>query len=122
VPLHASAFGKVDLAFGGAELPAGDLVRLAPRTITDRRALEADLTRARSRGFVVAVDELEDGLASVAAPVRDASGEVVASLAISGPTLRMPLERIEALGRLCSDQAAAVGVKLGKPPVTEGAA
>jgi len=34
----------------------------------------------------------------------------------------MPAERIEALGRLCADQASAVGVKLGKPPVTEGAA
>jgi len=122
VPLHASAFGKVWLAFGGLHLPPGDLVRLAPRTITDRGSLDADLNRARSRGFVTAVDELEDGLASVAAPVRDASGDVVASLAISGPTLRMPAERIEALGRLCADQASAVGVKLGKPPVTEGAA
>jgi len=122
VPLHASAFGKVDLAFGGAQVPPGELLRLAPRTITDRGALDTDLNRARARGYVTAVDELEDGLASVAAPVRDATGDVVASLAISGPTLRMPAERIEALGRLCADQAAAVGVKLGKPPVTEGAA
>jgi DNA-binding IclR family transcriptional regulator len=49
-------------------------------------------------------------------------GEIVAALAISGPTLRMPAERLEALGRLCADQATALGVKLGKPPVTEGAA
>ena len=54
---------------------------------------------------MTAVDELEDGLAAVAAPVRDASGDVVAALAISGPTLRMPAERLEALGRLCAEQA-----------------
>jgi hypothetical protein len=34
----------------------------------------------------------------------------------------MPTERLEALGRLCAEQATVLGVKLGKPPVTEGAA
>ena len=98
-------------------------MRLAPRTITDRGALEADLDRARARGYVTAVDELEDGLASVAAPVRDAFGRR-RRIASPSPARRsgMPAERIEALGRLCADQASTVGVKLGKPPVTEGAA
>lgn len=122
VPLHASAFGKAFLAFGAMRLPPGDLVALAPRTITDRARLEADLARARTVGFVTAVDELEDGLAAVAAPVRDPFGEIVAALAVSGPTLRMPPERLKALGRLCAEQATVLGVKLGKPPATEGAA
>ena len=92
VPLHASAFGKVFLACGAMHLPPGELQSFAPRTITDRRTLEAELVRARVTGFVTAVDELEDGLAAVAAPVRDVFGEIVAALAISGPTLRMPDE------------------------------
>jgi IclR family acetate operon transcriptional repressor len=122
VPLHASAFGKVFLSCGAMHLPPGELASFAPRTITDRRRLEADLAKARVTGYVTAVDELEDGLAAVAAPVRDVFGEIVAALAISGPTLRMPAERLEALGRLCAEQATVLGVKLGKPPVTEGAA
>jgi DNA-binding IclR family transcriptional regulator len=122
VPVHASTFGKVFLAFGALRLGDEPLARLAPRTIVDRRRLEAELARVRAQGFATAVDELEPGLAAVAAPVVGARGEVVASLAISGPALRMPVERLEALGRLCQEQAAAVSTRLGHTTVAEGAA
>jgi IclR family transcriptional regulator, acetate operon repressor len=122
IPQHASAFGKVFIAFGAARLPRGELVAVAPRTITDRRRFETELARIRAVGYATAVDELEEGLAAVAAPVRGALGEVVAALAISGPTLRMPVQRLEALGRLCVEQAAVLSAKLGSPPIREGAA
>ena len=48
----------------------------------------------RREGFATAVDELEAGLAAIAAPVRGAGGDVVAALSISGPTLRMTPRRI----------------------------
>ena len=48
----------------------------------------------RRERFATAVDELEPGLAAIAAPVRGAGGDVVAALSISGPTLRMTPQRI----------------------------
>src|SRR5918997_5830725 len=72
VPDHCSAAGKVFLAFGAAALPLGALENRTARTITDRPMLERELEAVRRQGHATIVDELEVGLAAVAAPVRDA--------------------------------------------------
>ncbi len=43
----------------------------------------------REQGYAVAVDELEVGLTAVAAPIRNAHGDVIASMSVSGPTFRL---------------------------------
>ena len=58
-------------------------------TVVDRAALEDVLERVRDDGYATAADELEDGLSALAAPVRGPTGEVIAALGISGPTLRL---------------------------------
>jgi len=77
VEFHCTANGKVFLAFGVAELPAGALRRRTPRTVTDRGELTRALEAVRRDGIASAVDELEVGLAAVAAPVRGPSGHVI---------------------------------------------
>jgi DNA-binding IclR family transcriptional regulator len=72
-----------------ATLPAGALPVRGPAAITERPALEAELRKVSRAGYAAAVDELEAGLAAIAAPVRGGGGLVVAALAISGPTLRL---------------------------------
>jgi DNA-binding IclR family transcriptional regulator len=114
VPDHCSAAGKVFLAFGTSTLPAGPLERLTPQTITDRPLLERDLEAVRRQGFATIADELELGLAAVAAPVRDADG-VVAALSVAGPTARLGEARLALLGRVAIEQAHAVSVQLGYP-------
>jgi IclR family transcriptional regulator, acetate operon repressor len=114
VPDHCSAAGKVFLAFGASTLPAGPLERLTPQTITDRPLLERDLEAVRRQGFATIADELELGLAAVAAPVRDADG-VVAALSVAGPTARLGEARLALLGRVAIEQAHAVSVQLGYP-------
>lgn len=97
IPLHATSNGKVLLAFGPPSLltDLGDpLPRYTAGTITDPAVVAAELDDVRRRGYAVAVDELEMGLTAVAAPVTGSSGTVVASLSASGPTFRMPAERI----------------------------
>ena len=89
VDFHATAVGKVFLADGVARLPDGPLAAHAPATIVERRALERELRKVARAGYATAVDELEAGLAAIAAPVRGAGGAVVAALSISGPTLRL---------------------------------
>jgi IclR family acetate operon transcriptional repressor len=96
VDYHSSANGKVLLAWGLAPLPRR-LAASTPHTITDPARLAAELARVRETGVALAVDELELGLAAVAVPVRGAGGRVIAALSISGPTLRMPPERIQEL-------------------------
>jgi DNA-binding IclR family transcriptional regulator len=112
VPDHASAAGKVFLAHGVS--PIGPrLERLTARTLVDRAALEEDLEAVRDRGYATLVDELEPGLSVVAAPVFDAGGGVVAALAVSGPTTRLPPHRLAVLGRVAIEQADAVSERLG---------
>ena len=69
VGYHHTAVGKVLVAFGAAELPDGPLRRTTPRTITDRDAFALEIGRVRRDGFATAIDELEDGLTAIAAPV-----------------------------------------------------
>ena len=71
----------------------------------------------RSRGFAFMIDELEVGLRAVAVPVREAWGEVVGALAVSGPSVRLPKRRLSQCADLLllasstlSEQLAAVSV------------
>jgi DNA-binding IclR family transcriptional regulator len=84
---HATAAGKVALAFTGAE-PRGELERFTSRTVVDRDRLRAELARVRERGWADAVEEREPGLAALAAPVLGPDSELVAVLGVQGPVSR----------------------------------
>lgn len=96
IPLHATSNGKVLLAYGGSALFARldrPLRRYTARTVVDETALKQEIDEVRRRGWAVAVDELEEGLSAVAAPVFGSDGTVVASVSASGPTFRLTAER-----------------------------
>jgi DNA-binding IclR family transcriptional regulator len=96
VPLHASALGKVLLAFdpGAARsIMSKDLPSYTFRTITERVPLQRDLAAIRDQGWASAVEELTVGVSAIAAPVRDGGGYVVASVGIEGDTSRICDER-----------------------------
>ncbi|MGH3030242.1 MAG: IclR family transcriptional regulator [Gaiellaceae bacterium] len=112
LPLHATANGKVLLAFGDGPLP-GELHQLAQKTITDRRKLRAELERVRAAGFAVATEELELGLHAVAAPIFDRFGACAAAVSVSGPVYRLPERRLPAVGERCAAAAADVSRRLG---------
>jgi IclR family KDG regulon transcriptional repressor len=93
VPAHCTSSGKVLLAYcpeheREALLARGPLPRLTPHTIVDPDALRAELAGVRARGWAEAVDEREIGVASLAAPVRDVHGDVVAAISIGAPVAR----------------------------------
>jgi IclR family acetate operon transcriptional repressor len=122
LPHHCTAVGKVFLAFGAAKLSGGRLERLTPATITDRAELAAALEDVRARGYAIAVGELEPGLAAVAAPVLGADGRAVAAVSVSGHDLRLPPERLEAIGALVRDETAQLSARLGYRNEERGAA
>ena len=82
---HATAAGKVLLAFGGVPLPAGRLERFTPRTFTDPRRLAAEVERVRAQGWAEAAGERERDLNATAAPSFGADGRLAALLGIQGP-------------------------------------
>lgn len=92
-PLHAGAVGKVMLAeFSDDEvreiLPPR-LEQVAPKTITDREELIAQLVEVRSTGFATIDNESEEGLFAVSVAVRDADGALAGVLTAAGLDRRM---------------------------------
>ena len=88
LPAYATSMGRVLLAaLPEAELSARlariDMRPLSSHTITDPDALRAVLERVRRQGWAAVDQELEEGLRSLAVPIRDASGTVVAALNVS---------------------------------------
>ncbi|WP_233257347.1 IclR family transcriptional regulator C-terminal domain-containing protein [Promicromonospora sp. AC04] len=71
-----------------SKTPSGMLVPLTSRTITDPRDLRAALDLVREQGWALVDQELEEGLRSVAAPLRDGTGRVVAAVNVSAPVRR----------------------------------
>src|SRR6202011_3243234 len=117
IPLHATSDGKVLLAYlSEAELTAclaPPLARFTDRTITDVAEFGELLAEVRRRGFATAVEELEAGLTAIAAPVRNAEGVVIASISASGPSFRIPADRIPVLAVSVRRAAAEVSRRLG---------
>ena len=107
VPYHCTAVGKVLIAFGGAD--PGPLEPLTPATIVDPHQLETEIARVRRDGCAVAIDELEVGLSSLAAPVADG----IAALSISGPSLRLDAQRVADLCPTLITEAQALGHDMG---------
>jgi IclR family acetate operon transcriptional repressor len=107
VPFHCTAVGKVLIAFGGAD--PGDLAPLTPATIVDSDRLATEIARVRRDGCATAIDELEVGLSSLAAPV----GDGLAALSISGPTLRLDAQRMTDLRPTLIHEAQALGHDMG---------
>lgn len=77
-PAYATALGRVLLA--DAPPREHELRALTPRTLTDPAALAAALDTVRTQGYALVDEELEAGLRSIAVPVRDRTGRVVAAL------------------------------------------
>jgi len=90
VPAHATAVGKLYLAFAPDEVsaPQGALARHTPRTAATRRALAREVARARRRGFAENRDEWVPGLHAVAAPVFHRE-RMVAAIAVAAASDRM---------------------------------
>lgn len=97
-PAHATSMGRVLLA----HLPAPErdaalaqpLATLTARTVADPRVLAEHLDRIRDAGYAIVDGELEEGVRSVAAPVRGRGGQVVAAINVSTSSSRVGLDRV----------------------------
>ncbi len=114
-PLHCSAVGKVLLAFGKFAYPT-DLESYTSRTITDNEALKLDMQQTIDRGYALDDEELTIGVRCIAAPVFGFSGELVGSIGVSGPSVRVSQERLPELSAIVMVVAQELSSNLGHKP------
>src|SRR6185437_3832722 len=126
---HATAAGKVMLAYAGAGTGEGtgeaargrslgrpgadSLTRFTARTITTPAALAAELDVVRARGWAEAVGERESDLAALAAPAFGRHGELAAILGVQGPASRLPVAARRSLREPLLVAAAELSLALG---------
>ncbi|MDT8304296.1 MAG: IclR family transcriptional regulator [Anaerolineae bacterium] len=124
LPVHCSSMGKAQLLdFSCDELDAllgsGPYQAYTPHTIIRRDALCADLARARERGYAVSDEEMLVGIRSIAAPIRDTAGEIVAAINVSAASAGLSRPEMEArYAREVVDTAARISRELGAAPET----
>ncbi|MGE5509259.1 MAG: IclR family transcriptional regulator [Chitinophagales bacterium] len=118
-PLHCTGAGKAILAHlppaeRDALLERLNLVRRTARTLVDVGDLRRDLTETARRGYSLDLEEMEDGVRCIAAPVRNSFGRVVAAISVSGPSSRLSDEYLEAkLIPMVKGAAAQLSARLG---------
>jgi DNA-binding IclR family transcriptional regulator len=105
---HATAAGKVLLAFGDVVPPPGALRRYTSRTIVTRKALAAEIEHVRKHGWAKAVREREEDLSAIAAPVFDVRGTLVAVVGVQGPAARLQGRMLSAAVRPLLDATRAL--------------
>jgi DNA-binding IclR family transcriptional regulator len=124
-PLHCTSNGKVLLAFAPEQerdrFLAGAMERFAANTIVDPAVLRDQLDEVRRRGYAQTIEELEEGLNAVAAPVRQADGRVAAAISVSGPAFRMRGIDLPRMARFAMDAADAISHRLGYADRTRSA-
>jgi DNA-binding IclR family transcriptional regulator len=116
-PAYCTGVGKALLAFQ-PEAVVEQVCRLGltaytPQTITDPVKLRRDLAQVRALGYAVDNAEHQPDVRCVAAPIRNHSGNVVASLSISGPASRIPRNRITSLATRVREVTAKLSARLG---------
>jgi IclR family pca regulon transcriptional regulator len=99
-PAYATSMGRVLLAALptdqlDAYLARAELRPLTPRAIDNADDLQAELQRIRKQGWALVDQELEEGLRSIAAPIRDAGGRTIAAVNVSAHASRVTADDIK---------------------------
>lgn len=116
-PVYCTGVGKALLAFQPPEkieqMIASGLAQRTPHTITDPDKFRRHLSDIRDRGYAIDDEEIEIGLRCVGAPIRDHSGEVIASISLAGPSQRLTRERLTTYATRVIDTADTISARLG---------
>ncbi|MHA6616018.1 IclR family transcriptional regulator [Pseudonocardia sp. DLS-67] len=122
-PLHATASGKVLLAWAepeeAAKALAGELTEYTELTITDPAVLDAELGKIREQGWASTTEEFEVGLNAIAAPIRGATGDVAAAVGVSAPSYRLPVDSFADVAAQLITGADEISSRLGYYGATE---
>jgi DNA-binding IclR family transcriptional regulator len=114
---HASAQGKVALAFGDPDLLTGELAASHPPLANgqpfDPARLETEVTRTARTGWAVAPEETLNGLNALSSPIFDLENKFVATITIAGSVQDIPAEPPATLCAAVTQAARAISIDLG---------
>lgn len=121
VPLHSTSGGKIFLAAMKDEqlvqwIKSNTLVRKTSQTITDPDELYKNIQEVKRQGYSVNNMENEDNVLSVAAPVHNYEGQVIASVNVSDTILDFKPEQIPEISRTVIDYANKISAEFGYDP------
>ncbi len=121
-PAFCTAEGRAMLAFQSPDVVndalGHRLVPRTPKTIIDPQQIRAALEEVRARGYATEDEQSELGMRSVAAPIRNANGRVVAAIGLAGPMQRISDEALASFAPLVADAARTISARLGYNSLT----
>lgn len=116
-PAFCSAEGRAMLAFASPEQVdaalAGPLARRTPLTVVDPARLREALEQVRQKGYAREDEQCELGMRSLAAPIRDSEGRVVAAVGVAGPVQRLADDVLARFAPLVVETANVISARLG---------
>lgn len=117
-PMHASGVGKALLAHAEQSriekyVTRKNLEVFTEHTISGQEELRAELVKIKAQGYAFDDEEKNIGMRCVAAPIFNFYGEAVAGISISGPTIRLSLDRIKLVSKMVKKKADILSAKLG---------
>ena len=91
----------------------GGLVAHMNNTLTNPEQLPSELETIRKQGFAISTEELTEGTRSVAAPIRDYTGQIVSAVAVVGPIQRMTDDKINQIAKKVMEAGNEASKRLG---------
>lgn len=117
---HASStsLGKVLLAYSDDEvveevIEEDGLKKLTENTITDKDEFYSHLSKIREQGYAIDDEEQEYGIRCIAGPIFNHKGDIIAAFSISGPVMRMTLEKVDSLKEVVKEYSEKISQALG---------
>lgn len=119
-PAYCTGSGKVLLAYDENQLVdeviKEGLIKYTDKSIASEEDLRRELKWVREQGYAVSTEELKEGTRSVAAPIRDYTGKVVASINVVGPIQRMKDYKMPDFARKVKQAGKEASERLGYDP------
>ncbi|MET3695771.1 IclR family transcriptional regulator [Bacillus oleivorans] len=116
-PMYCTSSGKVLLAFSDNELVeaviAKGLKQYTNHTMTDPDKLRVNLAEVRKNGYAYSIEEISEGVNSVAGPVFDYTGKVIAALSVVGPKQRIDQYKIPYIAKKVIQASKEISEKMG---------
>lgn len=118
--VHCKGLGKAIMSYFSSEtvdkiVSEKGLQQYTATTITDHQQFLQELNEIRQTGIAVNREEYDDGLSSIAGPVFNYTGKVIAAISVAGPTARI-LEKQDELKALVKENSSIISKRLGFVP------
>ncbi|MDH5747823.1 MAG: IclR family transcriptional regulator [Rhodospirillales bacterium] len=118
VPIYAGASGRVLMAF----MPEADRERIltqtelracTPKSVIDPDIYRRELDEVRNRGYAGTIGDVTLNTAALAAPILNGDGQIVATVTLRGPEIRMSVEKMEEIAPRVVQAAADISEEFG---------